>query len=231
MAVSKALWAFRVLLIQHVETMVVIRSDNTTVVADINRLSASRTLATPLLGLLTRARALRIELRASHIPGVSNTLADRLSRMGREREYYLKEEALRRAENELDFRVQYDPFAANPFVPSLTPPRHPGQAFHEDWTCMNLLLHPPPHMLGATLSKAQTEGVTALLIAPNWKSQPWSPLLSQLAQRTLLLGTYEEVMQTTSRFASEGWQLPPGSVLAATLDTRTTKESVSSSDC
>jgi ribonuclease HI len=229
MAVTKALWAFKVQLSNHEHTTVAIRSDNTTVVADINRLSASQTLTPALLNLLTRARGLRIELRAAHIPGLTNTLADRLSRMGRQREYYLKEDALRRAEEELGFLVEFDPFAANPLITSNTPPRHPGQGLDEDWTGKKLLLHPPPHLLLRTLSKAQTEGVTALLIAPTWRSQPWSPLLSQLTQRSLILGNYEEVMETTPRFAEEGWQLPPGAVQAVTLDTRTTVDTTSSS--
>jgi ribonuclease HI len=230
MAVTKALWAFGTQLKHHEHTTVAIRSDNTTVVADINRLSASQTLTPALLNLLTRARGLRIELRAAHIPGLTNTLADRLSRMGRQREYYLKEGALRRAEEELGFQVEYDPFAANPLIPSNTPPRHPGQGLDEDWTGKKLLLHPPPHLLLRTLNKAQTEGVTALLIAPTWRSQPWSPLLSRLTQRSLILGDYEEVMQTTPRFAGEGWQLPPGPVQAVILDTRTTADTTFSSD-
>jgi hypothetical protein len=228
--VFKALRAFRRQLERHRDSTVAIKSDNTTVVADINRLSASKTLTPALLDLHTRARCLRIELRASHIPGVMNTITDRLSRMGKQREYYLKEDVLRRTEESLGFRAEYDPFGANPFVHSTTHPRHPGQALHDNWTNRKLLLHPPPYLLTATLNKAQREGVTALLIAPTWRSQPWSPLLSQLARNTLTLGSYEEVMQTTARFANEGWQLPPGSVRAAILDTRTTREDTSSSD-
>jgi ribonuclease HI len=206
-------------------TTVLIRSDNSTVVGELNRQSATASLARQLRRLLTLAARWQIRLTAAHIPGVQNTTADRLSRMGREREYYLKEEYLTRVKKELAIQPDMDPFAASPYIRSETATGHPKEAFAQNWTGHRVFLHPPPHMITRVLSKMRQEKTQGILIAPTWKSQPWSPSLSQLSLRSINLGPYEEVMELTPRFRREGWTLPPGNVMAALLDTRTTEGS------
>jgi hypothetical protein len=145
--------------------------------------------------------------------------------MGKEREYYLKEEYLTRVVRELALQPDTDPFAASPYIRSDTATGHPKEAFALKWAGQRLFLHPPPHMITRALSKMRQEEARGILIAPVWKSQPWSPLLSQLTRRSVILGPFETVMEVTPRFRREGWLLPPGDVMAVLLDTRTTEAS------
>jgi ribonuclease HI len=230
-AVWKGIQAFRRVLKSHWRTTLLVRSDNSTVVEDLNRQSAARTLAHELRRLLNLAAQLRIRLRAAHVPGVENTTADRLSRMGALREYYMKEEYLERAKQQLTLEPDTDPFAASPYLPSETATGYPREALAQDWTGQRVFLHPPPHLMTRTLRKAVRDKVQAMLIAPAWTSQPWSPLLSRLSRQTIILGRFEEVMQPTERFKREGWAFPPGNVMAVSLDTRMTEESNSSYAC
>jgi ribonuclease HI len=229
-AVQASLQRFRGLLRTVPYTTVLLRSDNSTVVADINRLSASRSLLVPLRRLLTTIQGMKVRVTAAHIPGVENSEADRLSRMGRIREYYLRQTLLQELMRVWDITPESDPFASSPYLPSQTAMKHPTDALRTSWIGRTLFLHPPPHLLGKTLSKIRRENARAILIAPAWRSQPWSPLLSRLSLQRTTLGTFEETMETTPRFRKEGWQLPPGQVVAALLDTRMMRESASSTD-
>jgi ribonuclease HI len=129
-AVEMAIHAFRSTLLTLRHTTVLLRSDNSAVVANINRQSAGATLAPHLLHLLTELRRLDLHLTATHIPGVTNTQADALSRMGREREYFLTEELLTHITQQLQITPTLDAFAASPFLQSDTAPRHPRDGLH-----------------------------------------------------------------------------------------------------
>jgi hypothetical protein len=206
-------------------TTLLIRSDNTATVGDINRLSAAATLIQHLRKLYATVGRRKIHLQAVHLPGVQNEEADRLSRLGQAREYYVKEEVFRRVTEELGLQPEEDAFAASPYLPSEIAPEHPKDALRMKWKGKRLWLHPPPHLLGRTIAKVLREEVQAILIAPEWGAQPWSPTLTQLRRKESTLGLFEEVMTTTERFRAEGWRLPPGNVRATLLDTRMMKGS------
>jgi ribonuclease HI len=229
-AVTMSLRAFSQPLLCLRGTTLQLRSDNTTVVADINRQAAAPTLAQPLRLLLRQVATMQLQLQATHIPGVMNTQADKLSRLGVTREYYLKEEIYKEITQRLQFFPECDSFAATPYLPSDTALEHPRDALRMCWSEKKLFLHPPIHLLSRTIAKVRREAARAIVIAPNWRGQPWDPMLTQLAQAELQLATFEEIMITTPRFKREGWQLPPGTVRAVLLATRTTQESVSSED-
>jgi hypothetical protein len=171
---------------------------------------------------------MRLQLQAIHIPGVTNTFADRLSRIGTLREYYLKETLFHEVTEILQFVPEEDAFAAAPYLPSETAIEHPAEALRASWKGRKLFLHPPMHLVTRTIAKADREEVEAILIVPNWKAQPWSSTLARLERKEVVLGTFEDTMTTTPRFRSEGWLLPPGDVRAVLLAGRTTRESASS---
>jgi hypothetical protein len=151
---------------------VLIQSDNAATVADINRLSASGTLTPHLLDLVATAKKMGIQLRAVHIPGLDNDQADRLSRIGKLREYYLKEEVYKRVVKMFDFEAEIDMYASTPYLPRSTDIEHISDALRLNWTGKKIYLHPPPPLVLKTLSKAEREGTEAILIVPTWKGQP-----------------------------------------------------------
>jgi ribonuclease HI len=230
-AVMMALRAFRKELVGLQRTTVLVQSDNTTVVADLNSRVATRTLTRPLLQLFTAARRANLNLTAIHIPGVTNTTADRLSRMGSTREFYLKEAYLHKAMETLGLEPDLDPFSSSPFLTGVAALRFPRDALRANWTAKRLFIHPPVYLIGRTLAKLRREPAAAIVILPAWRTQPWMPALARLMTNKLELGTFDEVMETTSRFKQEGWRLPPGRVWAVTLGMRTMKGSASSEDC
>jgi ribonuclease HI len=230
-AVRKGLQRFVNLGTLEEDTALLVRSDNTSTVGDINRLSAASSLLKHLRDLFIVARSHRIHLHALHLPGMQNQEADRLSRLGNAREYYLKEETYRMVTAALRFEPEIDVFAATPYLLSGTEVEFPKDALRTRWSGKRLFLHPPIHLLTQTISKSYREEAEALLLAPQWAGQPWISILSKIEVGRMVLGSYEETMITTPRFRREGWCLPPGNVMAVLLGRRTTREKPSSQDC
>jgi ribonuclease HI len=202
---------------------VLIRSDNATTVADINRKTATETLAPHLLQLLTIARQMQVQLQSVHVAGVRNEEADRLSRIGTRREYYLKPEYFQRVTEALQFQPELDAFAATPYLPSEVTVEHLADALRCPWTGKRLLILPPPCLVTRAVSKAHREKVQAIMILPAWKGQPWEASLREIELTRVTLGAYQTVMTTTPRFLREGWKLPPGDVLAITVGMKMTR--------
>ena len=72
---------------QWKDRSVLVRSDNTTVVYNVQRKRSSYSLRKVVRGIFSLVRELNISLCAQHIPGSSNTLADSLSRISRSGDY------------------------------------------------------------------------------------------------------------------------------------------------
>jgi ribonuclease HI len=229
-AVRKGLQRFVNMGVLEKGTALLVRSDNTSTVGDINRLSAASSLMRHLHDLFIVAKNHRIYLHALHLPGMLNQEADRLSRLGNTREYFLKEEIYRSVTAALGFQPEIDAFAATPYLRSGTEVEFPKDALRTRWSGRRLFLHPPIHLLTQTISKAYREEAEALLLAPQWAGQPWVSILSNNEAGRMVLGSYEETMITTPRFRKEGWCLPPGNVMAVLLGRRTTREKPSSQD-
>jgi ribonuclease HI len=185
LAVFKALKAF-----QLANKMVLIQTDNTSVISYINKAGGTRSLQLCQMtwDLLTWCREHRVMLQAVHIPGTRNVLADKLSRqMCSPTEWELNSAVL----NKLFLiwqRPHIDLFATfqNRKLPqfcSLFP--HP-QAFHQDalsisWDQMSAYAFPPLAILNQVLQKIAREDVVVILIAPMWTRREWYPLLLELS--------------------------------------------------
>jgi hypothetical protein len=164
---------------------------------------------------------LRLSLTALHLPGVQNQAADRLSRLGTLREYAVKPAVLRAIMSEFQFWPVTDIFGVDSEQTDRGAGR-PSNGLRVAWRGRDLYLHPPITLLMPTVRKLRSEPTRAILIHPAWESQPWSLLIQERATRQKDLGPFDEVMDTTPRFRSEGWRLPPGKVRASMRDTRTT---------
>ena len=171
---------------------VLVRTDNTTVVAYINHQGGthSPSLCRLALDLWGWCLPRQIHLVASHIPGQENLLADFLSR-GKflPSEWKLKTSVFQRICQVLSPPPEIDLFASllNFQLPKYCARNRDPQAWKVDamsfcWSGLHLYAFPPFSMLPRVLEKISQDGAEVALVAPFWPQRPWFPkLLSLLA--------------------------------------------------
>ena len=175
---------------------VLIRSDNATAVAYVNHQGGTRSprLCVLTWQLLHWAIKHTVQIRAEHIPGVDNNLADALSRgTMRPTEWTLQPEVVRALFQVLD-RPHVDLFAShlNAQLPTYcTRYSHP-QAWATDalripWEGLLAYAFPPLSLIPRVLSKIEQESCRVLLIAPFWPRQSWFPRVVRLLVNTPLI--------------------------------------------
>ncbi len=166
---------------------VLIRTDNTSVVAYINRQGGvrSKALCKQAAMLLLWADSRLLSIRATHIPGLLNRGADMLSRRRiPQGEWRLHPESVRMIWN-LYGEAEVDLFATseNAHCPSFFSLSHSpleGDALTARWPTARLYAFPPIKILPLVLCKIREERASVILIAPNWPNQPWFPDLTEL---------------------------------------------------
>ncbi len=164
---------------------VLIRTDNTSVVAYINRQGGvrSKALCKQAAMLLLWADSRLLSIRATHIPGLLNRGADMLSRRRiPQGEWRLHPESVRMIWN-LYGEAEVDLFATseNAHCPSFFSLSHSpleGDALTARWPTARLYAFPPIKILPLVLCKIREERASVILIAPNWPNQPWFPDLT-----------------------------------------------------
>ena len=164
--------------------IILIATDNTTVVSYINKEGGMRSgsLCALLWRLLSWCNRRQIVLRARHIPGRLNVIADKLSRSTQviQTEWSLLQEVF----DHLCARwhtPRVDLFATryNHKLPKFVSPVPDPQAWRVDalslnWENMDAYAFPPVSLLGKVVSKILDQGVHRLvLIAPGWPNMPW----------------------------------------------------------
>ena len=164
--------------------IILIATDNTTVVSYINKEGDMRSgsLCALLWRLLSWCNRRQIVLRARHIPGRLNVIADKLSRSKQviQTEWSLLQEVF----DQLCARwhtPQVDLFATryNHKLPKFVSPMPDPQAWRVDalnlnWENLDAYAFPPVSLLGKVVSKIIDQGVRKLvLIAPGWPNMPW----------------------------------------------------------
>ena len=168
---------------------VLIQTDNTTKVSYINRQGGTKSPSLCLLTLdLFRWCANdQILLKARHLPGVQNALADDLSR-GRisPTEWGLHRGVVSQVFLTLG-RPNIDLFASrkNTVLPTFCtrfpdPMAWATNALTLDWTGMHAYVFPPISLLRLVLAKVEAEPCKVLLIAPFWPRQFWFTRLVNL---------------------------------------------------
>jgi ribonuclease HI len=88
-----------------------LRTDNTTVLYDVNRKRGASTLLHPLKMIMELLENHSLHMTASHIPGVSNVTADKLSRLARSGDYALNRRIYNQGLRHLGVQVDIDLFA------------------------------------------------------------------------------------------------------------------------
>ena len=164
--------------------IVLVATDNTTVVAYINKEGGMRSgpLCALLWRILTWCTNHQVTLKARHIPGHLNVIADKLSRLGQtiQTEWSLLPEVFQRLCRKWH-RPQIDLFATrfNHKLPQFVSPVPDSLAVAVDaltltWDDLDAYAFPPTAILGKVVEKLQGSPCRRLiLIAPGWPNMPW----------------------------------------------------------
>jgi len=173
------------------------RSDNSTVVSYLNKMGGR----TPLLFDLAKefwswCLATRTTVFATHIPGVENDLADRLSCRRRDRNDWMLDPAEFREIDATWGPHTVDLFAThhNAQLPRFASLMADPRATFVDAFSVDLLrergyANPPFLLIGRLLAHVRRLRATLTMIVPAWPSQPWWPMLGEMlvARPRLLL--------------------------------------------
>ena len=170
--------------------MVLVRSDNTTTCAYINKQGGTRSwgLCQQAIDLWEWCTTHNIELKAVHVPGVDNVLADYLSRQEvKQTEWSLHQKVVNILFSMWD-KPNIDLFASAhnrklTVFCSMTPSplAYCKDAFSISWTpfCLGYAF-PPQHLLSRVLQKVRQDKARLILIAPFWPTRSWYTNLIQL---------------------------------------------------
>ena len=164
--------------------IVLVATDNTTVVAYINKERGMRSgpLCALLWRILTWCSQRQVTLKARHIPGHLNVIADKLSRLGQtiQTEWSLLPEVFQKICNKWH-QPQIDLFATrfNHKLPQFVSPVPDSLAVAVDaltlpWEDLDAYAFPPTAILGKVVEKILDSPCQRLiLIAPGWPNMPW----------------------------------------------------------
>ena len=170
--------------------VVLVASDNSTVVSYINKQGGTRSLSLTMQvrRLLLWCHANVIQLRARHIPGKMNVLADSLSRAGQilPTEWSLSPRVFR-ALCQLWESPLVDLFATrwNHKLPQFVSPIPDPSAWQVDalsmdWDQLYGYAYPPTALIPHVLSKVASHHCKLMLVVPMWPDKSWFPDLLNL---------------------------------------------------
>ena len=167
-----------------------LRLDNTTAVAYINHMGGSK--SSRCNGLAKQmwewCNQRHIWISAAHLPGKQNTIADFQSRKFNDQTEWMLNKNMFKQIIQIMGVPKVDLFASRlnnqlPNYVSWLP--DPGamavDAFSLDWGPLEFYAFPPFCLIGRCLQKVNHEKAEGLLIAPNWPTQPWYPLLMSMS--------------------------------------------------
>ncbi|KAH7823638.1 uncharacterized protein MONOS_14274 [Monocercomonoides exilis] len=173
------------------ERKVLIRSDNTSVVYNINRWGAGKNLRPLLKEIRKLVESQGIQVKAVHIAGKRNVEADALSRLEQSRDYEIKNQALQMALSSLRIKPTLDAFdsAKNRKLQRWCGPgsrlRLDGQSYPRKGKVVQS--HPPIPLILRTMRKVLKERAKMILLIPYWKNQIWSKTLQLWNRRFMTL--------------------------------------------
>lgn len=163
--------------------VVMVRTDNTTVLSYITRQGGTHSRELDLLthDLFLWADQFQITLQAQHIAGIRNVVADQLSRSNQmlAGEWSLHQQVMTQISQHW-FPPEVDLFATrwNAKLPKFVSPIPDPKAWKVDamsfpWSDMVVYLFPPSSMMNKVVQKLALDAPRAILIAPWWPAQPW----------------------------------------------------------
>jgi hypothetical protein len=173
-------------------SQILVATDNSTVVSYINKQGGTRspTLCQLTETLLCTLHTIHSEIRARHIPGKRNVIADQLSRRHQilGGEWSLHPEIVRQLSSMWGV-PQVDLFATRhnnkcPLFVSPVPDERAWavDALSLDWSDLVAYAYPPTALIPLVLQKIIGSTTRILLIAPLWPRRSWFPLLLELLE-------------------------------------------------
>ncbi|KAA6396105.1 MAG: putative Pol polyprotein [Streblomastix strix] len=166
-----------------------------------------------------------LQLHVFHIPGKLNVIPDSLSRFATSGDYQIHQDVLMEALFALQVRPSIDMFANRRnrkfkrFLTLVLDNWAMGQdCLSHPWSGEVPYLHPPIPMIQATLNKAKQEGVPAVIVVPNWPSQPWWPSLAGQIVKYVNVRRSEDILKPGGRMRKARKNLPPGEILVVLLE-------------
>jgi hypothetical protein len=206
---------------------ITIRSDNSVTVYNLQRQGSGVALLHLTRAIFSLLEELDCRIHVRHIPGVDNSLTDSLSRLEKTGDYSLRHDVFQHAVRTLQVVPTIDLFAAahnakcGKFVAlpgTLATGAMMEDAFGlETWKLGIPYVFPPVQLIGRVLQRLIQEQVEALIVVPQWPSQPWWGLLRPIARTILELGNETEVLipGPLMRQSPSEKKLPPGLFLMA----------------
>jgi len=160
---------------------------------------------------------LKVELRHEYIASALNVWADRLSREVDSTDWSLAPAAFRRLDDQYGphtidlFATEINTRCVRFYSKDLTPGALGANALLFSWVGENAWANPPFNLMGAVLDKVIREQVTATVVAPVWRAQPWWARAVEACSAWQLLppaeGVYRASPQPTARpAASPFWR-------------------------
>ena len=206
---TAVLFAFRCFFRSTYNCSILVHSDSSTVVAYINKQggTASTSLCELALTLWDFCVSRTIMLSAAHVPGVSNTRADRLSRMvDTDHSYTLSSDCFRDLCTKVPMRLKVDCFASRlnfklkKFFSRYRDPLASGvDAFTIRWVD-NVYLFPPFPVISRVITKFVADQTGhGVLVCPYWPSQSWYPSLLNLLIAPPILLPSDSVLDESCR--------------------------------
>ena len=186
MAASFAIQAFT----KHLRGVrILLRTDNTSVVAHLNHMGGTRSprLIALVKELWSWCLHRKTTVIAQHLPGLKNVTADFLSRHISDKTDWMLDPSIFRCIDSLMGPLQVDLFATR-FTKQLPrfyswrpdPEAEETDAFMQDWSNLLGFAHPPWCLISRVLGKIQLEKATVVLITPLWQTQAWFPTLIEM---------------------------------------------------
>jgi hypothetical protein len=208
---------------------VLIRSDNTNVVYNLDRKRAGWRMRAKVKDFVRWLKARRIRLRCRHVAGTQNGTADSLSRLSKSGDYSLREGVLAQIETALGAHAEIDLFATSQnrlctryaTVEDIVPDGRTVLArdamtipwnFPPGWTA---LVHPPIPLLTRVLAKIRRNGTRAILVMPSWRGAAWMQSTRKMMLKPpVILGNCSDLLTMSAEMRRTRAALPPGKLMA-----------------
>ena len=183
-----------------------ILSDNVTTVAYINHLGGQDPLFTRLTQtIFVECRDLQVDIVAKHLVGQLNSRVDFLSRIDSTYKWLLHSEMFHL------LNKRWGPFIVDCFTSMRTgqipiynslyrdPYTSGVDALSQDWRNQNNFINPLFCLIHKVLKKVQKEKTEVVIIAPDWPSQPWYPLMKMMLKDRPVKMPRKALLRVSSR--------------------------------